>query len=66
MLSVLILCAELGCCCVAGLFGVAYTNGGPFWALWGWVIVAIMNIFVALSMAEIVSAFPVAGGPYFW
>ncbi|CAL8466365.1 g5901 [Coccomyxa elongata] len=48
------------------LFGVAYTNGGPFSALWGWVIVAIMNIFVALSMAEIVSAFPVAGGPYLW
>ncbi|BDA51279.1 Amino-acid permease BAT1 homolog [Coccomyxa sp. Obi] len=48
------------------LFGVAYSNGGPFSALWGWVIVAIMNIFVALSMAEVVSAFPVAGGPYFW
>ena len=41
-------------------------SGGPVSVVWGWIVVAIMNIVVALSMAEIVSAYPIAGGPYFW
>jgi amino acid transporter len=32
----------------------------------GWLIVCIMTMFVGLSMAEIVSAIPTSGGPYFW
>jgi amino acid transporter len=35
-------------------------------AVWGWILVSVTNIFVALSMAEIVSSYPIAGGPYFW
>jgi amino acid transporter len=50
----------------AGFFAIAYTNGGPVSAVWGWILVATTNFFVALSMAEIVSAYPIAGGPYFW
>ena len=50
----------------AGSFSIAYEDGGPATAVWGWISVALMNIFVALSMAEIVSAYPIAGGPYFW
>ncbi|KAK9902829.1 hypothetical protein WJX75_007746 [Coccomyxa subellipsoidea] len=51
---------------VTGTFSIAYEDGGPATAVWGWISVAICNIFVALSMAEIVSAYPIAGGPYFW
>ena len=32
----------------------------------GWPIVSIFTLFVALSMAELASAFPTAGGLYFW
>jgi len=35
-------------------------------AVWGWVLVAGMTSFVGLAMAEIVSALPSSGGPYFW
>lgn len=49
-----------------GFLSIAYTNGGPVSAIWGWVAVSIANLFVALSMAEIVSSYPIAGGPYFW
>ena len=32
----------------------------------GWIIVSFFTMFVGLSMAEIVSAIPTSGGPYFW
>lgn len=32
----------------------------------GWIIVTFMTTFIGLSMAEIVSAVPTSGGPYFW
>lgn len=32
----------------------------------GWIVVSFFTMFVGLSMAEIVSAIPTAGGPYFW
>jgi amino acid transporter len=32
----------------------------------GWIIVTFMTTFVGLGMAEIVSAIPTSGGPYFW
>ena len=32
----------------------------------GWIVVSFFTFFVALGMAEIVSALPPAGGPYFW
>jgi amino acid transporter len=34
--------------------------------VYGWIVVAVMTFFVGLSMAEIVSAIPTSGGPYFW
>ena len=34
--------------------------------VWGWVIVSLFTFIVALGMAEIVSAIPTSGGPYFW
>ena len=32
----------------------------------GWIVVSFFTMFVGLGMAEIVSAIPSAGGPYFW
>ena len=32
----------------------------------GWIVVSFFTMFIALSMAEIVSAIPTAGGPYYW
>ncbi|KAK9461027.1 Hnm1p [Lipomyces oligophaga] len=41
-------------------------NGGPAALFWGWIGVCFFTIFVVLSMAEICSAYPVAGGQYSW
>jgi amino acid transporter len=41
-------------------------NGGPVSAIWGWIICSVFNMFAALSLAEIASSYPIAGGPYFW
>ncbi|DBB05374.1 TPA: hypothetical protein ACH3X3_010590 [Trebouxia sp. C0006] len=51
---------------ITGSYGIAFGNGGPVSAVWGWVLVAGMTSFVGLAMAEIVSALPSSGGPYFW
>jgi amino acid transporter len=45
---------------------IAYGQGGPIAVTWGWLIVGLMSSIVALSMAEIASAFPTAGGLYYW
>ena len=50
----------------AGSLPGAYLTGGSVPALWGWLIVAVFNFAVVLSMAELSSAYPLAGGPYFW
>ena len=34
--------------------------------LWGWLLVGVMVIFAGLSLGEICSAFPTAGGLYYW
>jgi amino acid transporter len=39
----------------------AYTNYAT-----GWIVVSFFTFIVALGMAEIVSAIPTSGGPYFW
>ncbi|MEW5314876.1 MAG: hypothetical protein WDW38_006339 [Sanguina aurantia] len=52
---------------ISGTFsGVGLSYGGPVGAVWGWVLVSFMTMSVALSMAEICSAFPTAGGLYWW
>ena len=32
----------------------------------GWIVVSIFTLFVGAAMAEILSAIPTSGGPYFW
>ena len=45
---------------------LAFQWGGPVAVTWGWVAVGIGTTFVALSMAEIASTYPTAGGLYYW
>jgi amino acid transporter len=47
-------------------FSFAWTAGGPVAVSWGWPILCGFVLLVALSMAELTSAFPTAGGPYWW
>ena len=47
-------------------FGTAWNNGGPVGISWGWPIICALVLTVAVSMAELTSAFPTAGGPYWW
>jgi amino acid transporter len=45
---------------------VAWNNGGPIAISWGWPIICGLILLVAFSMAELVSAYPTAGGIYWW
>jgi amino acid permease (GABA permease) len=47
-------------------YGIAMTNGGPVDMTWGWIFVGVMTMFVGLGMAEVCSAYPTAGGLYYW
>src|SRR5208337_4390162 len=48
------------------LYGYGMNTGGPAIIVWGWPIVGIMTLMVGLSMAEVCSGFPTAGGLYYW
>ena len=48
------------------LYGYGMKTGGPAVIVWGWLAVGALTLFVGLSMAEVCSAFPTAGGLYFW
>lgn len=50
---------------ITTLFATGLNVGGPAVMTWGWIAVSLMTILVGLSMAEIVSAIPTSGGPYF-
>jgi amino acid permease (GABA permease) len=48
------------------LYGFGMNTGGPVLIVWGWPVVGLMTLFVGLSMAEVCSSFPTAGGLYYW
>ena len=48
------------------LYGYGLKFAGPMVNSIGWPIVSILTFCVAASMAEIASAYPTAGGLYFW
>jgi amino acid permease (GABA permease) len=48
------------------LYGYGMNTGGPAIIVWGWPIVGIMTLFVGMSMAEVCSSYPTAGGLYYW
>ncbi|EPE27260.1 hypothetical protein GLAREA_03175 [Glarea lozoyensis ATCC 20868] len=51
---------------ITTLFQYGLLTGGPGVMSIGWIVVSVFTMFVALGMAEIVSAIPTAGGPYYW
>jgi len=48
------------------LFGYGLKFAGPIVNSVGWPVVSLFTLAVAASMAEIASAYPTAGGLYFW
>ncbi len=48
------------------LFSLTTINGGYTAASIGWPLVTIFVVIVALGMAELASAYPTAGGLYYW
>ncbi|KAL8791236.1 MAG: hypothetical protein Q9213_000193 [Squamulea squamosa] len=51
---------------ITTLFGYGLNTGGPGVMSIGWIVVSFFTLFVGASMAEILSAIPTSGGPYFW
>ncbi|KAG1588445.1 hypothetical protein G6F48_005261 [Rhizopus delemar] len=58
------------CCSVLSgltpMWGDAMIDAGSMGVIWGWVITGLLTMMVALSLAEICSAYPTTGGLYFW
>src|SRR6188508_3609312 len=48
------------------LFGYGLKFAGPVINTIGWPVVSLFTLCVAASMAELASAYPTAGGLYFW
>ncbi len=47
-------------------FGQAWNNGGPIAISIAWPLISLLILTVAFSMSELASAFPTAGGIYYW
>ncbi len=47
-------------------YWIGATFGGPLVVTLGWLIVGGMSLLVGMAMGEICSAYPTAGGLYFW
>jgi amino acid transporter len=56
-------------CILAGCFttyGQAWNAGGPVAISIGWPVICVLILCVAFSMSELASAYPTAGGIYYW
>jgi amino acid transporter len=51
---------------ISQLYGYGLQHGGPLQMSLGWGLVSIFTMTVALSMAELASAYPTAGALYHW
>jgi amino acid transporter len=47
-------------------FGQAWMNGGPVAITWGWPLISAFILIIGFCMSELVSAYPTAGGIYWW
>jgi amino acid transporter len=47
-------------------FSFAWLHGGPVAASIGWPVICLFVLTVAVSMSELTSKYPTAGGPYWW
>ena len=45
---------------------IAFNSGGPVALTWGWLLVGVFCVLVAMAMGEIASAMPTAGALYYW
>ena len=45
---------------------IGFWYGGPVVITWGWLLVGVFCVLVALGLGEIASAMPTAGALYFW
>jgi amino acid transporter len=62
-ISFAIICVLAGCFTT---YGQAWNNGGPVAISIGWPLISLLILCVAFSMSELASAFPTAGGIYYW
>lgn len=51
---------------LSGTMIIGAESGGPPVMIWSWVFICLLSLTVAYSMAEMCSAYPVAGGQYSW
>ncbi|GAW00671.1 APC amino acid permease [Lentinula edodes] len=51
---------------IPSLFLYGLNTGGPSVMVYGWIIVSFFTLLVGMAMAEVCSAHPTSGGPYFW
>ncbi|MFC7550190.1 amino acid permease [Plantactinospora sp. GCM10030261] len=47
-------------------FGQAWNNGGPVAVSWGWPLISLFILIIGFTLSELVSAYPTAGGIYWW
>ncbi len=62
-ISLTIICILSGCFTT---YGQAWNNGGPIAISIGWPVISLLVLIVGLSMAELASKYPTAGGIYYW
>ena len=62
-ISLTIICVLSGCFTT---FGQAWNDGGPIAISIGWPVISLLVLRVGLSMAELASKYPTAGGIYYW
>ena len=62
-ISLTIICILSGCFTT---YGQAWNDGGPVAISIGWPVISILVLLVGLSMAELASKYPTAGGIYYW
>lgn len=51
---------------LSGVLIIGVISGGPLVMIYSWIGICVFSLAVAYSMAEICSAYPVAGGQYSW
>jgi amino acid transporter len=62
-ISFTIICILSGCFTT---YSQAWNDGGPIAISIGWPVISILVLLVGLSMAELASKYPTAGGIYYW
>lgn len=45
---------------------ITFTDGLSVTIIWGWVLVTLLSIAIAASLAEICAVYPTSGGVYYW